>query len=51
MVSFSVKLNRCVTACVPDAAAGAGSDQTERSQPNGTGSNRPEEKTENGLSC
>lgn len=50
-MSFSVKLNLCVTACVPDAAAGAGSDQTERSQPNGTGSNRPKEKKENGLSC
>lgn len=41
----------CVTACIPDATAGAGSDQAERSQPNSTGSNRTKEKAENGLSC
>lgn len=42
-------LNVCVTACISDAAAGAGSNQAERSQPNSAGSNRPKEKAENGL--
>lgn len=42
--------NLRVTACISDAAAGAGSDQAERSQPNCAGSNWPEEKAANGLS-
>lgn len=42
--------NPGLATCIPDAAAGAGSDQAERSQPNGAGSHRSKEKTENGLS-
>lgn len=55
VADFSVKpvwkTYLCVTAHILDATAGAGSDQAERSQPNSPGSDRTEEKAENGLSC
>lgn len=41
--------NGCFTARAPDAAAGAGADPPQRSQPDGAGSHRPQEEAQDGL--
>lgn len=47
----AVDLQLGMRVCRPDAAAGAGSDETEGGQPDGSGSHRPQEEEEDyGLS-